>query len=84
MFFVVKPNFVYKKESLLKLKLFKIDLSKADNLLSAENMNIEFVASAYWKFDKEGSDLKVRFNAYVSKMMGKNIKFWISSPEILR
>ena len=47
MFFVVKPNFVYKKESLLKLKLFKIDLSKADNLLSAENMNIGFVASAY-------------------------------------
>ena len=57
-FVVVKPNFVYKKESLLKLKLFEIDLDKVDNLPSAENMNIGFVASAYWKFDKEGSDFK--------------------------
>ena len=46
-FVVVKPNFVYKKGSLLKLKLFEIDLNKVDNLPSAENMNIGFVASAY-------------------------------------
>ena len=39
-FIVVKPNVISKDESLLKLKLFEIDLSKADNFPSAKNMNI--------------------------------------------
>ena len=46
-FIVVKPNIISKDESLLKLKLFEIDLSKADNFPSAKNMNIWFVASMY-------------------------------------
>ena len=53
-----KTKLVYKKKSLLNLKLLEIDLSKADNLPSAENMNIGFAASAHWKFDKEGCDFK--------------------------
>ena len=45
MFVVAKSDVVNKIESLLKL--FEIDLSNTDNLLSAQNMNIGLVAPTH-------------------------------------
>ena len=44
MFVIVKPDF-NKNESLLRL--FEINLSETDNMLSPKNMNIGFVASTH-------------------------------------